>query len=93
MMIDKIIEQAWLILEQFRTLDEIDATSYQAGINQKRNLEDTLNKLLNLSLPKPCPECKGIGVHLTKHYGCSTCKGTGEVSRTVKQLAEEYLEV
>ena len=46
-------EKAFDILERFRKLDEIDRTSYQAGINSECNLIDATNEILALIPDKP----------------------------------------
>ena len=38
-------EEVKKILEHFRKLDEIDATSYQSGINSEKNLADAIFKI------------------------------------------------
>lgn len=49
-------------------------------------------------IPKECPSCHGSKVHLFRNLlntlleePCPTCKGTGKVSTTLKELVEEYL--
>jgi len=47
-------EEVKKILEQFRNLDWIDATSYQSGINSERKLAETTQRICKLFKPI-CP--------------------------------------
>ena len=45
------IEEVKKILKKLRVLDEIDATSYQAGVNSKRNLDEAAHQICKLFEP------------------------------------------
>jgi len=42
------VEEVKKILERFRKLDDIDLSSYQAGVNQERNLNGAVQEICQL---------------------------------------------
>ena len=82
-----MIEEVKKILEKFRRLDDIDNTSYQAGINQERNLNNTAKEicqLLKVKLP-PNPYFHAWHGHYT--FPCKAC-AIEDYIQQVKELNE-----
>lgn len=78
--------------------DWTDRLSERCDIDVKDSYKELASDLLSTPIPKECFVCGGArfnptweGVKGMEVAPCETCKGTGKVSTTLKELVEEYL--
>ena len=50
-----------------------------------------IDNIFSSPITKACGECRGSGTNYNNFRDCPTCNGEGKVSRTFKELAEDYL--